>query len=97
MPELPEVETVCRALRPHLEGRTIAAMECRVPALRWKLDGRRLRQALVGQRIVALRRRGKYLLFGFGNGSGMVLHLGMTGRCRIVAATAPLEAVPIPA
>lgn len=87
MPELPEVETVCRSLRPCLEGRTIAAVECLSPTLRWKLEPGRLRRALVGRRLESVGRRGKYLLFRLDDGSGMVLHLGMTGRCRLVPAS----------
>ena len=50
MPELPEVETVCRSLRPHLLGRRIRRIEVLEPRLRVPVDEKSL-QALTGQRI----------------------------------------------
>ena len=34
MPELPEVETTCRGIRPHVEGRVMTALTVRNPRLR---------------------------------------------------------------
>ena len=88
MPELPEVETTRRGLLPHVVGRTVAATVVRNPSLRWPVPrdlGRRLR----GQRVLGIRRRGKYLLFDFERGH-LLVHLGMSGRLALVpAATAP--------
>jgi formamidopyrimidine-DNA glycosylase len=76
MPELPEVESVARQLRPRLCGR-------RVEALLW--DGQARFSALdeaSGRRIEDLRRRGKYLLAGLEGDRELVMHLGMTGSFR---------------
>ena len=66
MPELPEVETVCRSLRPHLVGRTIARCEVLEPRLRVLVDEKRLK-ALAGKRIDAItRHRQIYFVSIFG-------------------------------
>lgn len=82
MPELPEVETTVRGLRPILEGRRIASIETRRADLRrpFPLD---LRQRLTGARVTALRRRAKYGLVETDRGDSMVFHLGMSGHWRI--------------
>src|SRR6476646_8733043 len=80
MPELPEVETTRRGLAPYVVGRSIAAVEVREPRLRWPV-AKTLPSKLAGQRIDALERRGKYLLFGTGAGT-LLVHLGMSGSLR---------------
>jgi formamidopyrimidine-DNA glycosylase len=80
MPELPEVETTRRGLAPHVVGRSIAAIEVREPRLRWPV-AKGLAAKLEGQRIDALERRGKYLLFGTSAGT-LLVHLGMSGSLR---------------
>ncbi len=80
MPELPEVETVRRELEPWLAGRVIRSAE-RVqapPGPKYEALER-----AGGQRIEAVRRRGKFLLLPLSGGDELVIHLGMTGRiCR---------------
>jgi formamidopyrimidine-DNA glycosylase len=80
MPELPEVETTRRGLAPLVVGQSIAAVTVREPRLRWRVAPL-LPQQLAGQRIEALERRGKYLLFGTGAGT-LLVHLGMSGSLR---------------
>jgi formamidopyrimidine-DNA glycosylase len=82
MPELPEVETTVRGLRPVLEGQVIAALEPRRADLRrpFPVD---LRQRLTGARVVALGRRAKYGLIDTDRGDTMIFHLGMSGRWRV--------------
>jgi formamidopyrimidine-DNA glycosylase len=85
VPELPEVETVVRELRPGLVGRRIRSVEVSKHALRrpWSPDW----QALVaGRRVVAVNRRGKWIVVDLGKGVALVLHLGMTGQLRVVEA-----------
>ncbi|KGJ04764.1 DNA-(apurinic or apyrimidinic site) lyase [Paracoccus halophilus] len=82
MPELPEVETVLRGLQPHLEGQVIARAEARRPDLRWPLPPD-LVQVLTGARVVALRRRSKYILAELQDRGSLLLHLGMSGRMLI--------------
>ena len=78
MPELPEVETIRRSLAGRVVGRHIAEVQVRQPKLRRTVDAD-LDRLLVGRRIVADRRRGKYLLFDLDDGLSWILHLGMSG------------------
>jgi len=78
MPELPEVETVRRTLSPRVVGRTITAVAVRETRLRRALT-KGFADRLAGQRIVALRRVGKYLLFDLDGGRTWLVHLGMSG------------------
>lgn len=88
MPELPEVETVCRGLAPHLENRILRGAEVREPRLRWPVPAD-LDSLVRGQRIHRLTRRGKYLLAELDRG-GLIMHLGMSGSLRLInAAMAP--------
>ena len=79
MPELPEVETVCRSLRPHLLGRRIVRIEVIDARLRVPVDTGRLR-SLAGQQIDAVDRRAKYILLGLSGRWHWLFHLGMTGK-----------------
>jgi formamidopyrimidine-DNA glycosylase len=79
MPELPEVETVCRSLRPHLLGRTIKGLEVIEPRLRVTVDRKSL-QTLIGQRVEAIERRAKYILIQMSANSVWLFHLGMSGK-----------------
>ncbi len=87
MPELPEVETTCRGIAPHLGGRRVVALTIRQPVLRWPIP-EALRTRLPGQRIQAVERRAKYLLAHTGAGSAL-LHLGMSGSLRVLPADTP--------
>jgi len=91
MPELPEVETVCRALRPHLVGRRIAGVATTVPSLRRTLDADALRETCVGRDILGVRRRAKYIVVELSGESVLVLHLGMTGNLRLAPGEEPLR------
>jgi formamidopyrimidine-DNA glycosylase len=90
MPELPEVETTRRGIAPHITGKTVARVIVRNPNLRWPVP-RHLGREVAGQTIVTVARRAKYLLLGTGAGT-LILHLGMSGSLRIVAAGAPCTA-----
>lgn len=86
MPELPEVEVCRRGLRPELEGTLIEGVVCRVPKLRQDIPPE-LVQLLPGCRVLAVRRRGKYLLFDCrksGLEGSLIIHLGMSGNLRFV-------------
>lgn len=89
MPELPEVETTRLGLLPHIRGERVRQVVIREPRLRWPIPAQ-LIQELPGQRLQSLIRRGKYLLFGFANGH-LILHLGMSGSLRILAAETPAQ------
>jgi formamidopyrimidine-DNA glycosylase len=82
MPELPEVETIRRRLAPVLEGATIEAAEIVDPRLTRPVDPLLVADTLVGEQIVSLGRRGKYLLWRLESGRTLVVHLRMTGSLR---------------
>ncbi|HSD15877.1 MAG TPA: bifunctional DNA-formamidopyrimidine glycosylase/DNA-(apurinic or apyrimidinic site) lyase [Thermomonas sp.] len=90
MPELPEVETTRRGLLPHVAGRQVEHVRLRRPDLRWPIP-REIEELLPGQRIDAIRRRAKYLLFDTGAGSAL-LHLGMSGSLRVLPDDTPVRA-----
>ncbi|MDE2413133.1 MAG: bifunctional DNA-formamidopyrimidine glycosylase/DNA-(apurinic or apyrimidinic site) lyase [Comamonadaceae bacterium] len=78
MPELPEVEVTRRSFADAIRGATIRAVTLGKP-LRWPLG---LAPAdLVGQRVLGVRRRGKYLLLDLQSGL-LLIHLGMSGSLR---------------
>ena len=87
MPELPEVETTCRGVRPHVDGRVLSGLIVRNPRLRVPIASD-LADTLVGHRLRGVSRRAKYLLFDFGHGS-LIVHLGMSGSLRVVEAETP--------
>jgi formamidopyrimidine-DNA glycosylase len=86
MPELPEVETVMRGLRTALEGRRILRAEILRPDLRWPMPPL-LGARLAGATVEGFRRRGKYILMRLAGGDSVLLHLGMSGRIVISAAS----------
>lgn len=82
MPELPEVETTCRGIAPHIEGKKVSKVLVRERRLRWPIS-EDLEESLEGRNIIKVRRRGKYLLLYSKNGC-LMIHLGMSGSLRIV-------------
>lgn len=84
MPELPEVETVCRTLQPHLLGRTIRRVEVLERRLRLPVDERAL-AGLAGRRIETVTRIAKYILLHLAGEAAWVFHLGMSGKLICVA------------
>jgi formamidopyrimidine-DNA glycosylase len=85
LPELPEVETVVRDLRPRLVGRCIAAVRAGRKKLRnpWRAAWT---AALPGQTVRAVRRRGKWIVIELDSEHRLVVHLGMTGQLTLVEA-----------
>lgn len=93
MPELPEVEVCRRGLQPDVEGRRILGAVVRAPRLRLPLSAT-LGDTLAGQQVVAVRRRGKYLLLDCRGGvedGCLIIHLGMSGNLRFVPNGTPAE------
>lgn len=91
MPELPEVETTCRGIAPHIEGKAIAKLVVRQPQLRWPIPDD-LAKLVKGQTILAVRRRAKYILLDIGKSKikgTIIIHLGMSGSLRVVKGHAP--------
>jgi formamidopyrimidine-DNA glycosylase len=91
VPELPEVETVCRQLDPELAGLRIDGLEV--------LDGRwcrpvppaKLEAAVEGATIEGMGRRGKYLLLALDGTRTLVMHLRMTGNLVLVEGESKLD------
>ncbi|MGH6954924.1 MAG: bifunctional DNA-formamidopyrimidine glycosylase/DNA-(apurinic or apyrimidinic site) lyase, partial [Alphaproteobacteria bacterium] len=79
MPELPEVETIRRALAARLEGRRLLAVHARRRDLRIPLPADFCRR-LAGRRVSRVGRRAKYLLLTMDDGTVLLAHLGMSGR-----------------
>jgi formamidopyrimidine-DNA glycosylase len=90
MPELPEVETICRGLRPHLEGRKISEVQIVERRLRTLIDPR-LADRLQGQTIVTVARRAKYILISLRGKATWIFHLGMSGKLIHVKANTPRQ------
>ena len=79
MPELPEIEVLKRSLESHLVGSRIRSVAVRDTRLREPVRPRLLSKHCAGRRIVALRRRSKYLLVDLDSQHTLVIHLGMSG------------------
>jgi formamidopyrimidine-DNA glycosylase len=84
MPELPEVETTCRGIEPHVLSQTIVKVIVRNRQLRWPVPST-LERKLKGEKIENVGRRGKYILLQVRLGTTLI-HLGMSGSLRIVDA-----------
>ncbi len=90
MPELPEVETVRRALETAVAGCAVTAVRGRPVRLRRPLEPEAIARGLRGRRLEGFRRRGKFLLLDVSGGGSLLVHLGMSGRLRLWGAgTAP--------
>jgi formamidopyrimidine-DNA glycosylase len=79
MPELPEVETVRAGLASKLVGKTIDHVLVRRTDLRIPIPAG-FAERLGGRRLATMTRRGKYMLWNFDNGLGLLCHLGMSGQ-----------------
>jgi formamidopyrimidine-DNA glycosylase len=90
MPELPEVETVVRDLRPLLTGRRIISVRHSGYNFRkpWKPAWK---QQLQRKKLVSVERRGKWIVLHLEGSQSLVLHLGMSGQLRVVDAEQPLQ------
>ncbi len=80
MPELPEVETIARKLRPHLEGRAFVEAQILWERTVAQPDALTFCRALIGARVNSVGRRGKFLLFGMASDQTWLVHLRMTGK-----------------
>lgn len=94
MPELPEVEVVRRGLAQHVAGRVVESVTVKHPrsVRRHVPGGDDLAARLVGLRVEAAERRGKFLWLTFDEpDTSLVVHLGMSGQMLVQPADAPLE------
>jgi len=89
MPELPEVETVRRTLAPAVGAKIVAVWDSGKGLHMHRKPPRKKLRGLVGARITAIRRHGKYLLVDTDTPETLLVHLGMTGRFLIVPEATP--------
>ena len=90
MPELPEVETIVRDLRPLLIERHFTHLTLSDQALRQPWQPEWSAQVLGGA-IQSIRRRGKWMILNLASGRRLVVHLGMTGQLTVTSSALPLE------
>jgi formamidopyrimidine-DNA glycosylase len=89
MPELPEVEVIRRSIEPLIVGRTIARVRTTGDSYFFLTPARLVARGLRGRRVLAIERRGKYLVIALDDGASLLLHLGMTGQLLSSAARSP--------
>jgi formamidopyrimidine-DNA glycosylase len=90
VPELPEVETVVRDLRPLLVNRRFSAIQVGERSLRrkWSPDWNAV---VTGRTVQAVDRRGKWIVVVLDTGACLLFHLGMTGQMRVVPSKEAVE------
>lgn len=93
MPELPEVETVCRGLAPVMEGRKFASLTLNRKDLRFPFPNE-FKKRLENTTLISLRRRAKFLMGELSSGETLIMHLGMSGRFTIEAGSWPVDDSP---
>ena len=88
MPELPEVETTRRGIKPYIHNKKVSEVIVRQPKLRWPVPPEV--HQMEGQLVESVTRRGKYILLETATGTALI-HLGMSGSLRIVEEGAEVE------
>ena len=91
MPELPEVETVRRILKPQLAGRRIVTVAVDRPEIVAHPSADEFVRAVVQKTVTDMRRRGKFLSLALSDGGSVWLHLRMTGALLVTPADLPPE------
>lgn len=94
MPELPEVETVARELRPLLIGRQVASARVLWPRTIAEPAPEAFVARMAGQSFADVGRRGKYVVCALASGEAFLVHLRMTGRLKVVGPDSPALAGP---
>ena len=91
MPELPEVETIVRALRRPLIGRTVTGFWTGWPRQIVTPEPDALRMRIRGRTFLSIERRGKYLVFVLDQGEVLIIHLKMSGQLSVQPASVPAD------
>ncbi len=91
MPELPEVETIARDLRPLVSGRTIVDARTDWPRMIAGADPSSFADGLRGRRVAGVERRAKWLLLDLDDGAVVAIQVMMTGQLFVVPGTAPAD------
>ncbi|RNC77400.1 bifunctional DNA-formamidopyrimidine glycosylase/DNA-(apurinic or apyrimidinic site) lyase [Piscirickettsia salmonis] len=89
MPELPEVETSCRGIAPHIQNQKIQRVTVRQQQLRYPVSVQITTKKLKQQQVTQVSRRGKYILLELDHSAWLMIHLGMSGNLRILEDTTP--------
>ena len=89
MPELPEVETVARDLRPLITGATIVDATTLWPRTLRSIDPEAFADGVAGRRIEAVGRRAKQIVVDLSGGAFLTIHLKMTGQLFVVPQDGP--------
>lgn len=83
MPELPEVETIKNELAPYIIGRSISDVSLLWEGIVRQPSVREFRSRIIGQGIIEINRRGKYLIISLSSGDFLIVHLKMSGALLI--------------
>ena len=83
MPELPEVETIKRALKAELIGHKFVRIDTFIESVRYSLAPLKA-PVLLNSEVISVRRRARYLIIEMANLHAFIIHLGMSGSLRIV-------------
>ncbi|KAA3612220.1 MAG: bifunctional DNA-formamidopyrimidine glycosylase/DNA-(apurinic or apyrimidinic site) lyase [Calditrichaeota bacterium] len=83
MPELPEVETVCRGLQQTILGKRIQKVLVRETRLRVPVNSKRLEKLLPDEEILNVSRRSKYIIVHLSGQQKILVHLGMSGQLTV--------------
>ena len=89
MPELPEVETVARDLRPRLVGATIVGARTNWVRTLRSQDPIAFADGVAGRTVLSVGRRAKQLVVGLSGDAALTIHLKMTGQLFVVPADRP--------
>ncbi len=89
MPELPEVETISRALDTIVRGKTIASARLLRERLAPDTSPAAFARTLKGRTINFVHRRGKHILFDLSGGKTLIVHLRMSGRFSLLTSATP--------
>ena len=82
MPELPEVATTIKGLKP-IKKSTISSIKIITPKLRFYIP-KKISTIHKGNKIIKIKRKGKYILLFLSNLNVIIIHLGMSGRLRLI-------------
>ena len=91
MPELPEIETIKHVIEPQITGLDIEKATVLRPEVIAHPAADEFCKAVTGQTVLAMERRGKYLIFHLTQKSRVILHLRMTGCLLVAPPGCPME------
>ena len=91
MPELPEVETVARDLRPRIVGASIVGARCSWARTLRSHTPEAFAAAVAGRRVEAVGRRAKQIVIDLSGDAALTIHLKMTGQLFVVPAELPVD------